>query len=210
VQFIFAGKAHPKDYPGQALLRQIAQFGRREEFRHRFTFLEGYDVELARHLVQGADVWLNVPLRPYEASGTSGMKSAANGGLNLSIPDGWWAEAWEEHNRLPEPVGWSIEAGESADTLDIDGPEAGRRDRDRQDADALFELLEQDVIPTFHDQQDGISRVWAERMRSTIRQLGAFFNTHRMVREYVEIAYVPAARQAGADEVPEPGQAASG
>src|SRR5690606_15547003 len=91
IQFIFAGKRHPKDVPGQALLKEIARFARREEFRGRFVFLEGYDLDLGRQLVQGADVWLNVPLRPYEASGTSGMKAAANGALNLSIPDGWWA-----------------------------------------------------------------------------------------------------------------------
>ncbi|MBR9991031.1 MAG: alpha-glucan family phosphorylase [Gemmatimonadetes bacterium] len=193
VQFIFAGKAHPKDVPGQALIKEIAQFARRPEFRDRFIFLEGYDVELARHLVQGADVWLNVPLRPYEASGTSGMKAAANGALNLSIPDGWWAEAWEEHNRLPEPIGWSIEAGAQADSLDLDGPEAGRLERDRADAAALYELLENEVVPLFHRGTDGVGREWAKRMRAAIRQLGGYFNTHRMVRDYVEIAYLPAA-----------------
>jgi starch phosphorylase len=204
VQFIFAGKAHPNDVPGQALLKEIAQFARRPEFRDRFIFLEGYDVELARHLVQGADVWLNVPLRPYEASGTSGMKAAANGALNLSIPDGWWAEAWEDHNRLPEPIGWSIEAGAQVDTIDLDGPEAGRQERDRADAAALYELLENEVVPLFHRGTEGVSREWAMRMRAAIRQLGAYFSTHRMVREYVEIAYLPAAAQdtpASADQV---------
>ncbi|HEX6307545.1 MAG TPA: alpha-glucan family phosphorylase [Longimicrobiales bacterium] len=197
VQFIFAGKAHPKDLPGQALLRQIVQFARRPEFRNRFVFLEGYDLELARHLVQGADVWLNVPLRPYEASGTSGMKAAANGALNLSIPDGWWAEAWEDHNRLPEPIGWSIEAGTQADVLDLSGPEAGRTERDRTDARALYDVLESEVVPLFYGGE------WAERMRSAIRQLGGFFNTHRMVREYVEVAYLPAAAQAVPSGVPQ-------
>jgi glycogen phosphorylase len=206
VQFIFAGKAHPRDVPGQALLREIVHYGRRPESRGRFMFLEGYDVELARYLVQGADVWLNVPLRPYEASGTSGMKAAANGGLNLSIPDGWWAEAWAEHNRLPEPIGWSVEAGAQLSTLDLQGPEAGRMDRDRADADALFTLLEQDVIPTFYRQRNGVSRDWAARMRSAIRQCGAYFSTHRMVREYVEIAYLPASRSAATVA---PSQAAS-
>jgi glycogen phosphorylase len=193
IQFIFAGKAHPRDVPGQALLKQIAQFARRPDFRDRFVFLEGYDVELAAHLVQGADVWLNVPLRPYEASGTSGMKAAANGALNLSIPDGWWAEAWEEHNRLPEPIGWSVEAGEQSDALDLEGPEAGRVERDRADGEALYTLLEGDVIPTFYSRTNGVSHEWAGRMRAAIRQLGGFFNTHRMVREYVEVAYLPAA-----------------
>jgi glycogen phosphorylase len=191
VQFIFAGKAHPRDVPGQALLREIARFGRRPEFRGRFMFLEGYDVDLARHLVQGSDVWLNVPLRPYEASGTSGMKAAANGSLNLSIPDGWWAEAWAEHNRLPEPIGWSIEAGDAAVSLDLHGPEAGRVERDRADADALFDLLETDVVPLFYRRDHGIGRAWSERVRATIRQCAAYFNTHRMLREYVEAAYLP-------------------
>ena len=193
VQFIFAGKAHPKDVPGQALLKEIVQFARRPEFRDRFIFLEGYDVELARHLVQGADVWLNVPLRPYEASGTSGMKAAANGALNLSIPDGWWAEAWEDHNGLPEPIGWTIVAGAQAETVDLDGPEAGRLERDRSDTAALYELLETEVVPLFYRRTAGMSREWAERMRAAIRQLGGYFNTHRMVREYVEVAYLPAA-----------------
>lgn len=207
VQFIFAGKAHPRDVPGQALLKQIVQFARRPEFRDRFVFLEGYDVELARHLVQGADVWLNVPLRPYEASGTSGMKAAANGALNLSIPDGWWAEAWDEHNRLPDAIGWSVEAGEQAAALELDGPEAGRADRDRADAVALYDLLENDVLPAFHDRAGGSPHAWVARMRSTIRQLGSFFNTHRMVREYVEIAYLPAAQSAAPAA---PSHAASG
>jgi glycogen phosphorylase len=213
LQFIFAGKAHPKDVPGQALLREIAQFARRPDVRDRFLFLEGYDVQLARYLVQGADVWLNVPLRPYEASGTSGMKSAANGGLNLSIPDGWWAEAWEEHNRLPEPIGWNVVAGEQADTVDLDGPEAGRSERDRGDADALFELLEQEVVPLFYDREAGVGTGWAARSRSAIRQCGGFFNTHRMVREYVEVAYQPAAgasaSQSARSTPAAPGQRAS-
>jgi glycogen phosphorylase len=201
VQFIFAGKAHPRDVPGQALLQQVAQFARRPEFRDRFVFLEGYDVRLARHLVQGADVWLNVPLRPYEASGTSGMKSAANGGLNLSIPDGWWAEAWEDHNRLPDPIGWTI-VGDDAGTTDLDGPEAGRVERDRSDADALFHLLEAEVVPLFYERPAGMPEAWTRRSRSAIRQCGGYFNTHRMVREYVEVAYLPAAAATAAGTAP--------
>jgi glycogen phosphorylase len=193
VQFVFAGKAHPRDEPGQALLQQIVRFARMPEFRDRFLFLEGYDLELASHLVRGADVWLNVPLRPYEASGTSGMKAAANGGLNLSIPDGWWAEAWEEHNRLPEPIGWCVAAGEHAAALELDGPEAGRAERDRADAEELYRLLEQEVVPLFHEQRQGAGTGWAERARSAMRQCGGYFNTHRMVREYVESVYLPAA-----------------
>jgi starch phosphorylase len=194
VQFIFAGKAHPNDRPGQALLREVVQFARRPDVRERFLFLEGYDLELARCLVQGADVWLNVPLRPYEASGTSGMKSAANGGLNLSVPDGWWAEAWAEHNRLPEPIGWCIAADGTA-AIELDGPETGRAERDRADAEALFDLLEHEAIPLFYSRS---RRAWAARARAAIRQCAGFFNTHRMVREYVETAYLPAAGAAGA------------
>ena len=192
VQFIFAGKAHPKDQPGQALLQQITRFARRPEYRDRFVFLEGYDVELARQLVQGADVWLNVPLRPYEASGTSGMKAAANGGLNLSIPDGWWAEAWDAHNRGPDPIGWNITYADHG-AIEGDGVEGGRVERDHADATALFDLLESEVVPLFYDEARGRGTHWAERMRSSIRQLGSYFSTHRMIREYVEAMYMPAA-----------------
>jgi starch phosphorylase len=130
------------------------------------------------------------------------MKAAANGGLNLSIPDGWWAEAWQDHNRLAEPIGWSIEAGALSD--DVDGREAGHRDRDRADAAALFTLLEEEVVPLFHERN---GEAWAERMRSSIRQLGGYFNTHRMVREYVEALYQPAGAQPRAEDR---AQAASG
>jgi starch phosphorylase len=193
VQFIFAGKAHPRDEPGKEFLRQIYEFAADPAVRRRFVFVEGYDVELARFLVSGADVWLNVPRRPYEASGTSGMKAAANGGLNLSIPDGWWAEAWTEHNRLPDAPGWSIEA-----------PQHPAEGQDREDADALFTLLEAEVIPLFHERDErGIAMRWCERVRSALRQLVPFFNTHRMVQEYVDVAYLPAHRRAARVEAGE-------
>jgi starch phosphorylase len=181
VQFVFAGKAHPRDEGGQEFIRRIFEFASRPDVRNRFVFLEEYDPELARVLCSGADVWLNVPRRPYEASGTSGMKAAANGALNLSIPDGWWAEAWAEHNRLPHPPGWSIEAHADADH------------QDHADADALFNLLEQEVAPLFvqRDEQ-GVPRAWCERIRSSLRQIVPYFNTHRMVAEYLEHVYVPA------------------
>lgn len=196
VQFVFAGKAHPRDEPGKAMLQRIHQFAGRPELRGQFVFLEGYDLAIARTLVQGADVWLNVPVRPYEASGTSGMKAMANGALNLSIPDGWWAEAWTEHNRLNEPVGWSIapEDGPSEAALPEHGPALSAEDRetlDRRDADALFHLLEHEVVPLFYDRTaDGLPAAWLERVRSAIRQLVPFFNTHRMVAEYVDTAYL--------------------
>ena len=182
VQFIFAGKAHPRDEPGKEFLRQIHEFASHEDVRDRFVFLEGYDVELARFLTSGADVWLNVPRLPYEASGTSGMKAAANGALNLSIPDGWWAEAWAEHNHLPEPPGWSIEA-----------PQHPAEGQDLEDANALFALLEGDVLPLFYERDArGIPNRWCERIRTTMRELVPYFNTHRMVRDYTEQAYLPA------------------
>jgi glycogen phosphorylase len=183
VQFIFAGKAHPRDVPGQEYIRRIMEFAARREHRGRFVFLEDYDVSLARVLVEGADVWLNVPRRPYEASGTSGMKAAANGALNLSIPDGWWAEAWAEHNGLDAPIGWSIEANA-----------AGEGDQDRADAEALFQLLEHEVVPLFYDRDEhGLPRGWLERVLASVRQVVPFFNTHRMVRDYTELCYLPAA-----------------
>ena len=182
VQFIFAGKAHPRDEMGQEFLRKVFEFAQRPEVRNRFVFLEEYDPSLARLLTSGADVWLNVPRRPYEASGTSGMKAAANGALNLSIPDGWWAEAWVEHNRLRYPPGWSIEGH-------ADQPHA----QDHADADALFNLLERDVAPLFMERnEEDVSYGWSERVRSCLRQLVSFFNTHRMVAQYLETTYLPA------------------
>ena len=196
VQFVFAGKAHPRDEPGKALLQRIHQFAGRPELRGRFVFLEGYDLSIARTLVQGADVWLNVPVRPYEASGTSGMKAMANGALNLSIPDGWWAEAWTEHNRLNDPVGWSIAPGGAPSEADLPehgpGSSAGDREElDARDAEALYDLLESEVVPLYYERdEEGLPAAWMERVRSAIRQLVPFFNTHRMVAEYVEQAYL--------------------
>jgi starch phosphorylase len=180
VQFVFAGKAHPRDEGGQEFIRRVFEFASRPETRERFVFLEEYDPELARILTSGADVWLNVPRRPYEASGTSGMKAAANGALNLSIPDGWWAEAWTDHNRLPHPPGWSIDAAPDPDH------------QDQRDADALFTLLENEVAPLFLERDErGLPRAWTERIRSSLRQVVPFFNTHRMVAQYLEQVYLP-------------------
>jgi starch phosphorylase len=186
VQFIFAGKAHPADEQGKALLRQIVDFAERPELEGRFVFLEEYDVELARALVQGADIWLNVPLKPREASGTSGMKAAANGALNLSIADGWWAEAWHDHNRLPDPVGWDVDAGAVSD-----------EQHNQADAELVYRILERDAVPLYYD-RDGEGRPprWLGRVRATMRQLPPFFNTHRMVQEYVRESYMSVAGRA--------------
>lgn len=181
VQIIFAGKAHPKDTPGKELIKQIVGLARQEQFRRRIVFLEGYDMSVARYLVQGCDVWLNTPLRPREASGTSGMKATANGVLNLSIPDGWWDEAYR-----PD-VGWSIGKKETYED---------RNYQDQVEAENLYNLLEQEVIPIFYDLgADGLPRRWIARMKATIGNLCYFFNTHRMVKEYTERFYLPAAVQ---------------
>jgi len=179
VQVIYAGKAHPRDDPGKGLIKQIVELSRREEFRRRLVFLEDYDMAVARCLVQGVDVWLNTPLRLQEASGTSGMKATANGVLNLSILDGWWDEAYQ-----PE-VGWVIGRRETY----IDG-----NYRDQVEAEALYDLLEQGVVPAFYDRgSDGLPRRWITRMRASIQTLCRFYTTHRMVGEYTERYYVHAA-----------------
>jgi starch phosphorylase len=181
VQIIYAGKAHPRDGAGKELIRQIVSLARQPEFRRRLVFLEDYDMAVARYLVQGCDVWLNTPLRPLEASGTSGMKAAANGALNVSTLDGWWDEAWSQHNHR---IGWAIGRGEIYEQ---------REYQDQVEAEALYDLLERDVIPTFYERgRDRIPRRWIERMRASIATLCHFFNTHRMVREYTERFYLVA------------------
>jgi len=179
VQFIFAGKAHPRDDPGKYLIQQIAELARQDRFRRRLVFLEDYDMGVARYLVQGVDLWLNNPLRPLEASGTSGMKAAANGVLNLSTLDGWWDEAYQPQ------VGFAIGQGEIYDD---------REYQDQVEADALYDSLELDVIPLFYDRGvDNLPRRWISRMKASTRTLCHFFNTHRMVQDYTERYYLPSA-----------------
>lgn len=187
VQFIFAGKAHPRDDAGKELIRQVVLASRRPELRGRLVFLEDYDIEIARFLVQGVDVWLNNPRRPMEASGTSGMKAAANGVLNFSTLDGWWAEAWEAQAGIPDPVGWAIGRGEVYENWDY---------QDQVEAEDLYDVLEKDIIPTFYDRgTDGLPRGWIARMQATIEKLCPFVNAHRMVCDYVEQFYLPSAAQ---------------
>ncbi|MFL7808992.1 MAG: alpha-glucan family phosphorylase [Anaerolineae bacterium] len=183
VQIIYAGKAHPQDNAGKELIAQIVKLAQQgPPFRRRLVFLEDYDMTIARYLVQGADVWLNTPRRPREASGTSGMKAAANGVLNLSVLDGWWDEAYEPG------VGWALGRGET-----YDDPEY----QDQVESEALYNLLERDVVPTFYDQgPDGLPRRWITLMKSSIGTLCHFFNTHRMVQQYTECFYLPAATRA--------------
>jgi starch phosphorylase len=178
VQIVYAGKAHPRDDAGKALIQEIIRLTRRPEIRRHLVFVDDYDMTVTRYLVQGCDVWLNNPIRPLEASGTSGMKAAANGVLNVSTMDGWWDEAFDPR------VGWAIGRGES-----YDDPER----RDQVESDALYDLLERDVVPTFYDRGvDRLPRRWIERMQSSIARLNYSFNTHRMVREYTEAFYLPA------------------
>jgi starch phosphorylase len=180
VQFIFAGKAHPRDHSGKELIAEIMQFARRPELRRRLVFLEDYDVNVARYLVQGVDVWLNNPRRPLEASGTSGMKICANGGLNLSIPDGWWEEGYAGDN------GWAIGAGEEYGDNHVY--------QDDVESRAIYDLLEQEVVPLFYTRgSDGLPRGWLRRMKRSIASLCPVFNTGRMVAEYTGISYLPSA-----------------
>jgi starch phosphorylase len=179
VQLIFAGKAHPKDEPGKEFIHQVFEASRMPAMRGRIVFVENYDSELARFLVQGSDVWLNLPRRPLEASGTSGMKSTANGGLNLSVADGWWAEAWAEHNELDHPIGWAIESSAGDPSQ-----------QDAADAETLYRLLEQEIVPLFYQRdENGIPIAWLDRVRSAIAQVCPFFNTDRMVGDYARAVY---------------------
>jgi starch phosphorylase len=181
VQVIFSGKAHPRNDPGKELIRQIVGLARQDRFRRSVVFLEDYDMSVARYLVQGVDVWLNTPLRPREASGTSGMKATANGVLNLSVLDGWWDEAYR-----PD-VGWAIGRGETYDD---------REYQDQVEAEALYNLLERDVVPLFYERDTGgLPRRWIARMKASIGSLCHYFNTHRMVQEYTERFYLPGAER---------------
>jgi starch phosphorylase len=178
VQLVLAGKAHPQDTEGQNMIQQWIRFIYRREVRPRVVFLGDYDLLIAEHLVQGVDVWINTPRRPWEASGTSGMKVLVNGGLNLSELDGWWAEAYS-----PE-VGWSIgDRCEHSNDLAWDAEEA----------EALYGLLEREVVPEFYTRDDhGIPRAWVARIRESMARLTPAFSTNRVVREYTEKHYLPA------------------
>ena len=179
VQLMLAGKAHPADVPGQALIQQWIQFSRQPEARSHVIFLSDYDMHVAEQLVQGVDVWINTPRRPWEACGTSGMKVLVNGGINLSVLDGWWAEAY-----TPE-VGWALGDGQEHG----DDPA-----RDAAEAEQLYELLEREVIPEFYTRNEkGIPTAWVTRMRESMAQLTPRFSASRTVRDYTEQHYLPAA-----------------
>ncbi len=178
VQLIIAGKAHPRDDVGRRFVQQWWQFVERPDVHTRVVFLEDYDMALAERLVQGVDVWINTPRRPWEASGTSGMKVLVNGGLNLSELDGWWAEAY-----TPD-VGWAIG----------DGQEHSEPHWDAVEAEELFSILEQQIVPRFYDRDaDGIPRAWVARIRASLAQLAPRFSSNRMLAEYLDGLYLPAA-----------------
>ncbi len=180
IQIVIAGKAHPADDTGKKLIQEIVKFSDDPAVRHRIVFLPNYDISLALAMVPGCDVWLNNPLRPYEACGTSGMKSALNGGLNLSVRDGWWDELFDGGN------GWAIPSAEG-----IDDPER----RDAVEAAALYDLVEKEIAPRFYDLgDDGLPLRWIEMVRHTLKSLGPRVLASRMVRDYVREMYTPAAR----------------
>lgn len=179
IQIVFSGKAHPKDEPGKQLIQRIATLRNDPRFAGSMVFIEDYDINVCRHLIQGVDVWLNNPRRPLEASGTSGQKVVLNGGLNLSILDGWWAEAYDGRN------GFAIGDGTSHVSEEV---------TDQRDAEMLYRTLEEQVIPTYYDRDvDGLPQAWIQMMMNSISSLAWRFSAHRMVMDYTTATYVPAA-----------------
>jgi len=185
VQVVLAGKAHPADGDAKALISTITELAGDPRFAGRVVFVPDYDMAIGAHILQGTDVWLNTPRLPMEASGTSGMKAALNGSLNLSILDGWWAEGYDP------TIGWAIDDGSSAGT---------ETEQDIRDHASLMQLLEDEVVPTFYDRgPDGVPRRWTTMMRRSIARMGSEFSAARMVGEYAERYYVPGHRQATSD-----------
>lgn len=178
VQFLFAGKAHPADQPGQEMIREIYRITQMEAFRGKIVLLENYDMNLARSLIQGVDVWLNNPRRPYEASGTSGQKAAMNGVINFSVLDGWWEEGYDGTN------GWSIENHDHADP----------RTEDRDNTESIYRQLEEEIAPLYYN-QGPLPVQWVARMKRSIRTLAPLYNTHRMVMDYANETYVPSLKR---------------
>jgi len=180
VQFIFAGKAHPQDNEGKKLIQQLVQLCETPECRYSMVFLEDYDMEVASYMYQGCDVWMNTPRRPLEACGTSGMKAMMNGVLNFSTLDGWWAEAWKPDNSL----GYAIGLGEDYEDAQY---------QDFVESQTLYNVLENEIIPTFYDRGHGnLPRTWIRRMKDSLKTLGPVFSSHRMVEDYAKVAYGPA------------------
>ena len=180
VNLIFSGRAHPADNTGKGLIQKVSKILEDPRFRHRILFIENYNIHVGRMLYQGIDAWLNNPQRPLEACGTSGMKVVLNGGLHISVRDGWWAESYDGQN------GFAIGTGEI---------HADQAIQDERDAEDLFRLLEDEVVPLYYENRNaaGVPRCWVERMKHSIRTLAWRFNADRMVQDYVEHLYLPAA-----------------
>jgi starch phosphorylase len=178
IQIVIAGKAHPADAEGKAMIKEWVDLARQPRYRHRIAFIEDYDVEVARELVAGSDVWVNYPRRPWEACGTSGMKVLVNGGIGFSVTDGWWEEAYDPS------VGWSI-GGETGGLASL---------VDKRDATSLYDVLEHEIVPEFYDREAGLPRKWIARIRESMNRLTPKFGGARMMRDYVEKAYLPLAR----------------
>jgi glycogen phosphorylase len=184
VQMIFAGKAHPHDLAGKEIIKRIVHFASDPRVANRIMFLEDYDMTMSRYLTSGSDLWLNTPRRPLEASGTSGMKAAMNGTLNLSILDGWWDEAYNTE------VGWAIGRGEEYTDTSL---------QDEIEGKALYDLLEREIIPLFYTRgMDGLPRAWIHKMKQSMREVGKGFSSHRMLLEYTNQFYLPALSNASA------------
>ena len=177
MQIVFAGKAHPADDPGKALIQEIYNMAKHNQIGGRIAFIEDYNMHSARYFTQGVDVWLNTPRRPYEASGTSGMKASLNGIPNLSVLDGWWVEGYNGAN------GWAI----NGEQFDDHGAQ------DEHDVEAIYRLLEEEIVPLYYDRdRDNIPRGWIEVMREAIRSTTPQFSMRRMVKEYTNELYLEA------------------
>jgi len=179
VQFIIAGKAHQADTSGKEYIKTVASLSLDKRFKSRIVFVEDYNMNIARYMVQGVDVWLNNPIRPLEASGTSGMKAAINGVLNLSILDGWWVEGFRKD------IGWAIGGSENY---------RSDEERDYVEAESLYNLLEKVIVPLYYEREDGIPKNWIKMMKTSVSELVPKFNTDRMIKEYYEKFYVKAHR----------------
>ena len=178
VQLIFAGKAHPADNPGKELIRKIYELSRTEDFKTKIVFVENYDMNIARHMVQGVDVWLNNPRRPHEASGTSGEKAGMNGTINFSALDGWWVEGFNGEN------GWAIGDNRNYEDTEL---------QDRIDSVSIYSQLEKDIVPLYYSrEEDNIPKLWVQKIKESIKSVGYNFNTHRMIRDYTENYYLNA------------------
>jgi starch phosphorylase len=182
LQIIFAGKAHPADEPGKLLIQELYRAVKNSKGGGRLVFLEDYDMNIARYLVQGVDIWLNTPRRPLEASGTSGQKAALNGVLNFSVLDGWWREGYNGNN------GWSIGGDDNS---------ANPQEQDGRDGADLYDKLENDIIPSYYLNRstENIPSQWVARMKESIRTLAPQFNTKRMLKEYVTDYYFPSIKK---------------